>query len=178
MTPTTLKKAITAAVACAAMLAVGSVQADPPSWAAGGKAEKHQEKERHEGKGDKHREREEHGNRDRDDKGRGKHESHRFSDREREEIHAWYRERARSGHCPPGLAKKHNGCMPPGQAKKWAVGKQLPRDVIYYNLPPAVVVKLGPPPAGQKFVRVANDILRISVGTGMVLDAIEDLGKQ
>jgi hypothetical protein len=21
--------------------------------------------------------------------------------------------------CPPGLAKKHNGCMPPGQAKKW-----------------------------------------------------------
>jgi hypothetical protein len=22
------------------------------------------------------------------------------------------------GGCPPGLAKKHNGCMPPGQAKK------------------------------------------------------------
>ena len=23
-----------------------------------------------------------------------------------------------SANCPPGLAKKHNGCMPPGQAKK------------------------------------------------------------
>jgi hypothetical protein len=23
-----------------------------------------------------------------------------------------------AGGCPPGLAKKHNGCMPPGQAKK------------------------------------------------------------
>jgi hypothetical protein len=23
-----------------------------------------------------------------------------------------------TGGCPPGLAKKHNGCMPPGQAKK------------------------------------------------------------
>ncbi|MEP7130966.1 MAG: hypothetical protein ABI770_07550 [Sphingomicrobium sp.] len=23
-----------------------------------------------------------------------------------------------SGGCPPGLAKKHNGCLPPGQAKK------------------------------------------------------------
>jgi hypothetical protein len=22
-----------------------------------------------------------------------------------------------SGHCPPGLAKKHNGCLPPGHAK-------------------------------------------------------------
>jgi hypothetical protein len=27
--------------------------------------------------------------------------------------------------CPPGLAKKHNGCMPPGQAKK-LIGNRLP----------------------------------------------------
>ena len=26
------------------------------------------------------------------------------------------------GGCPPGLAKKHNGCMPPGQARKLAQG--------------------------------------------------------
>jgi hypothetical protein len=26
------------------------------------------------------------------------------------------------GGCPPGLAKKHNGCMPPGQAKKYGRG--------------------------------------------------------
>lgn len=177
MNPTTLKKAITAALACAAMLAVGSVQADPPSWAAGGKADKHQEKERHEGKGDKHREREEHGVRDHEKEGRGEHERNRFSDRDRDELHAYYRERFRSGHCPPGLAKKHNGCMPPGQAKKWAVGKPLPHDVVYYNLPPAVTVKLTPPPAGYRYVRVASDILLIAAGTGMVLDAIEDLGK-
>ena len=25
--------------------------------------------------------------------------------------------------CPPGLAKKHNGCMPPGQARKLARGQ-------------------------------------------------------
>ncbi len=39
--------------------------------------------------------------------------------------------------CPPGLAKKGNGCLPPGQAKKaYAVGALLP--VAYYqqyNLP-------------------------------------------
>ncbi len=31
------------------------------------------------------------------------------------------------GNCPPGLAKKHNGCLPPGQAKKlYDVGQRLP----------------------------------------------------
>jgi len=28
------------------------------------------------------------------------------------------------GGCPPGLAKKHNGCMPPGQAKKLGRGER------------------------------------------------------
>ena len=30
------------------------------------------------------------------------------------------------GGCPPGLAKKHNGCMPPGQAKKLYRGAHFP----------------------------------------------------
>jgi len=31
------------------------------------------------------------------------------------------------GGCPPGLAKKHNGCMPPGQAKKlYRIGQRFP----------------------------------------------------
>ena len=35
--------------------------------------------------------------------------------------------------CPPGLAKKHNGCMPPGQAKKlYNVGQRWPGN--YGNL--------------------------------------------
>jgi hypothetical protein len=29
-----------------------------------------------------------------------------------------------AGGCPPGLAKKHNGCMPPGQAKKFYRGQR------------------------------------------------------
>jgi len=34
---------------------------------------------------------------------------------------------ASMGHCPPGLAKKNNGCLPPGQAKKlYNVGQRLP----------------------------------------------------
>jgi Ni/Co efflux regulator RcnB len=66
--------------------------------------------------------------------------------------------------------------MPPGQAKKWAMGRPLPRDVIFYDLPPRLVVQLGTPPAGHRYVRVAADILLIAVGTAMVVDAIEDIG--
>ena len=32
------------------------------------------------------------------------------------------------GGCPPGLAKKHNGCMPPGQAKKLYRGQRWESD--------------------------------------------------
>lgn len=32
------------------------------------------------------------------------------------------------GNCPPGLAKKHNGCMPPGQAKKYYRGQRWRSD--------------------------------------------------
>src|SRR5262245_6070279 len=36
------------------------------------------------------------------------------------------------GGCPPGLAKKNNGCMPPGQAKKlYNVGQRWPGSYGY-----------------------------------------------
>jgi Ni/Co efflux regulator RcnB len=48
---------------------------------------------------------------------------------------------------------------------------------VVYELPRALVVKIGVPPAGYKYVRVAADILLIAVGTRMVVDAITDLGR-
>jgi hypothetical protein len=100
-----------------------------------------------------------------------------FSERNRIFIRNYYGDRFRSGHCPPGLAKKGNGCMPPGQAKKWMIGRPLPRGVVLYDLPPAVLLQLGPVPSRHRYVRVASDILMIAVGTGMVVDAIEDIGR-
>jgi Ni/Co efflux regulator RcnB len=92
-------------------------------------------------------------------------------------VRQYYGREFEAGHCPPGLAKKRNGCMPPGQAKKWRRGAPLPRDVVFYDLPPKLVVEIGLPPAGYRYVRVASDILLIAAGTVMVIDAIEDLGK-
>jgi Ni/Co efflux regulator RcnB len=85
---------------------------------------------------------------------------------------------ARAGQCPPGLARKGNGCLPPGQANKaYRIGQPLPAWVVYHDLPPSLSVRLGAPPAGHRFVRVAADILLIAIGTGMVIDAIEDLSR-
>ena len=54
-------------------------------------------------------------------------------------------------------------------------GQPLPAGVVYYTLPGPLLVSLGPPPAGHRYVRVATDILLIAIGTGMVVDAIEDI---
>ncbi len=79
--------------------------------------------------------------------------------------------------CPPGLAKKNNGCMPPGLAKKYAIGSPLPDDVVFSELPKALREALGPPSKGKKYVQVDKDVLLITEGTKIVLDAI-GLGRQ
>jgi hypothetical protein len=140
-----------AALVLGVALALGSAPAlaEKPDWAGEGKGQ---------GKG----------------KGRAKH----FDQDKRSYVRSYYEEEFRGGFCPPGLAKKHNGCMPPGQAKKWRMGHPLPQDVVIYDVPPALVVRIGVPPAGYKYVRVASDILMIAVGTRMVADAITDLGRR
>jgi len=98
-----------------------------------------------------------------------------FSDQHRSAIHDYYAVQYRQGHCPPGLIKKSHRCVPPGSARAWTIGRPLPRSVIFYDLPPAVLTQLGPAPAHHRFVRVAQDILLIATGTGMVVDAIDNL---
>ena len=151
------------------ILAAGPVMAEKPSWAGGGKDAKNEHADqRDEQRGAQKNERHE---------GPAAAQGRHFEDRHREIVREYYTEQFRSGRCPPGLAKKHNGCMPPGQAKKWQLGRPLPRDVIYYSVPQPLVMQIGVPPAGYRYVRVATDILLIAAGTGMVVDAIQDLGR-
>lgn len=100
-----------------------------------------------------------------------------FDDRHRVAVREFYEREYGGKRCPPGLAKKHNGCLPPGQARKWQLGQPLPREVMYYEVPQPLVIQIGIPPSGYRYVRVASDILMIAIGTGMVVDAIKDLGR-
>jgi hypothetical protein len=99
------------------------------------------------------------------------------ADRDRNAIYGYYRNEFAAGNCPPGLAKKNNGCLPPGQAKKlWAIGQPLPAGLAYYPLPPVLMGQLTPAPAGYQYARVGSDILMLAAGTGMVVAALADLG--
>ena len=163
----------------AASLALVSLPslAEKPDWVDGGKPGKHQKQDR-----DDHRDRSERVV----DRGARQAPSTvsvniqiggYFQEPQRVLVRDYYVPRMKAGKCPPGLKKKNNGCQPPGQVKGWSRGEPLPAAVVYYPVPAAVQVRLGVPPVGYKFVRVASDILLIAIGTSMVIDAIEDLGQ-
>lgn len=98
------------------------------------------------------------------------------TDRDRSAIYGYYRPLYAAGNCPPGLAKKNNGCLPPGQAKKlWTIGQPLAIGVAYYPLPGPLLAQLTPAPAGYEYVRIANDILLMAVGTRLIAGAVADL---
>lgn len=129
------------------------------------------------GEGNKHEKKSEERRKDHQDDSRRESGKTHFDDTNRRIINDYYGAKFRAGKCPPGLAKKNNGCLPPGQAKKWAVGQPLPADLRRYNLPNDLLVRLPAPPSGHRYVRVAADILLIAIGTSMIVDAIEDIGR-
>ena len=97
-------------------------------------------------------------------------------ERDRAVVYQYYRTEFSAGRCPPGLAKKGNGCLPPGQAKKlWVVGQPLPPAVIYDPVPRAVVQQLAPVPPGYDYVRVDNDVLLMDMTNRMVADVVNDI---
>lgn len=149
-----------------ALFAATPAAADRPEDGQGNQHERKHEKKSNE----RHAER-------RDD---NRHESNKthFDDTNRRIVNEYYGKKFRTGKCPPGLAKKNNGCQPPGLAKKWTTGQPLPADLKRYDLPRDLLVRLPAPPSGHRYVRVASDILLIAVGTSMVMDAIEDIGRQ
>jgi Ni/Co efflux regulator RcnB len=144
-----------------------------PAWADKPEGKGHGKNKNRKDKHDKHDDRD--GKRERREPRVGAY----FNEHDRVAVRGYYDERYGGGRkgCPPGLAKKNNGCLPPGQAKKYAIGQRLPAGVVYYPVPQPVLVQLPPAPAGHKYVRIAADILLIAVGTSLVVDAMTDLGR-
>lgn len=168
------------AFATAALLATTPSLAEKPSWAGSEKGGKHDRGDQRDDRKDDRKNDRKNDRRDdksgKHDQSNSGHDGRRFQPQQQVMVRDYYAEHYRGRPCPPGLAKKNNGCMPPGHAKKWRVGNPLPREVIYYSVPAPLVVQLGAPPAGHRYVRVAGDILLLAIGTGMVVDAIQDLG--
>lgn len=95
---------------------------------------------------------------------------------QRDAVRSYFVEKHGRGNCPPGLAKKDNGCLPPGQAKKrYVVGRSLPSGIVVAAVPADLAVRIGPAPAGYRYGILDGDLLMLAVGTMLVVDAIESL---
>jgi Ni/Co efflux regulator RcnB len=98
-----------------------------------------------------------------------------FNEQHRARVRDYYAKEYGDGRkCPPGLAKKHNGCMPPGQAH-WDVGQRLPTDVPIYSVPQPVLVYLPTAPYGYRYHRIGNDIVLVQIQGNLIVDIIVNL---
>ena len=99
-----------------------------------------------------------------------------FNDQHRSYARQYYTEHyGNARNCPPGLAKKNNGCMPPGQARKWDIGQPIPRGVAVYPVPQPVIRHLPPPPYGYRYARIGNDIVLVQQQNNIIVDIIVNL---
>lgn len=73
--------------------------------------------------------------------------------------------------CPPGLAKKNNGCLPPGIAKKYELDQPLPPGITARSIDDSLYSRLRHI-NGYEYVRVDKDILLVSEATKKVVDAV------
>ena len=167
----------TLAIACALPAAYSFAQGN--SGGDGHGRDKHEQKmEKAEAKAEKHAEKAERkadkqaAKRHREDIKHGAY----FDDQQRTYVRQYYTQQyADARRCPPGLAKKHNGCMPPGQVRNWAVGQPIPRGVTVYSVPQPIIVHLPPAPYGYRYSRIGGDIVLVQIQGNLIVDIIQAL---
>lgn len=93
-----------------------------------------------------------------------------FVDSDRSAYRNWWRS-TYGANCPPGLARKDNGCLPPGLAKRrYVIGQPLPTTVVIGAVPSGLRLRAAPP--GYRYAYVDGDLLLIDTTTLLVADVI------
>jgi len=99
-----------------------------------------------------------------------------FNDQQRTFAREYYTTTYINGkRCPPGLAKKNNGCMQPGQIRSWVVGQPVPSNVTIYSVAPPVIRMLPPAPYGYRYARIGGDIVLVQQQNNIIVDIIQVL---
>lgn len=156
-----------AAIIAGALGHATPVLADPPSWAHGHGHDDAVSADRDDDRDDHDRHEEHH-----DDDHHHHHHGHdvRLVEHDRVVLRE-YIGHHRDKWCPPGLAKKHNGCMPPGHLR-YEVGARIPETVHYDILPRDVLHTLTPLPPDEMYVRTGTDVYVMSKTDRTILDAV------
>jgi len=93
-----------------------------------------------------------------------------FVDNDRVAYRNWWRS-TYGANCPPGLARKDNGCLPPGLAtRRYAVGQRLPTTVVIGKVPSGL--RLSVAPAGYRYAYVDGDLLLVDTTSRLIADVI------
>lgn len=99
-----------------------------------------------------------------------------FTSGQREAVSVYLGEqRSARASCPPGLAKKNNGCQPPGQARRYTIGQPLPAGIVIEAVSDEISVRIGLPPPGYIYGMIDGDLVKLVAGTLLVIDAIDGL---
>ena len=99
-----------------------------------------------------------------------------FNDQQRTFAREYYTTTYKDGkRCPPGLAKKNNGCLPPGQVRNLAVGQPVPTNVTVYSVAQPVIRMLPPAPVGYRYARIGGDIVLVQQQNNIIVDIIQGL---
>jgi len=88
-----------------------------------------------------------------------------FGSRDRELVREYFVEKHGRGKCPPGRQAK----------KRYVVGQPLPSTVVIRELPSEISVRIGTAPHGYRYGIVDGDIVKLAIGTALVVDAIDGL---
>ena len=98
-----------------------------------------------------------------------------FEELERQMINKYFKEHVYEPvvYEEAGKPAKNKG-LPPGIQKKLARGGTLPPGIAKQYLPDGLVKQLPPPPQGYERRIVGNDVLLVSIDTGVIADIITD----
>lgn len=97
----------------------------------------------------------------------------RFTSRDRGQFETWVVAEYGRGKCPQGLTKRDAGCLPRGQAgKRYTVGLPLPASVVPAPVPLDLTRRVGTPPIGYRYGMIDGDLVKIALGSGLVVDAL------
>jgi hypothetical protein len=99
----------------------------------------------------------------------------RFTIRERDLFGSWAVAEYGKGKCPPGLAKRDGGgCLPRGHARKrYTLGQPLPAGVVPAPVPLDLTRRIGMPPLGYRYGMIDGDLVKLAVGSGVAVDAVD-----
>jgi hypothetical protein len=98
----------------------------------------------------------------------------RFTVRDRELFAAWAAAEYGKGKCPPGLLKRESQCLTRGHPRKrYTVGLPLPAGVVPAPVPLDLSRRVGMPPIGYRYGMIDGDLVKLAVGSGLAVDALD-----